>query len=161
VGHLYLLRGRSASPRWSRAGQGADRSGTLLRVRLRSWHVHVIESAADIRCKGYWSHWSGSDCFDLFARPLTVAKLTGPAIFTARGVLLSSPTYPTQKRSGKISGTFRCNSKPLQFANLNVAGDRRPLAGSCRGCQPNICQLEKRMFFLLSLPPYGVWLETH
>jgi hypothetical protein len=51
---------------------------------------------------------------------------------------LSSPTYPswsnllrfyvlsydhdTQKRTGKISGTFRCDSKPLQFANqLNVA----------------------------------------
>jgi hypothetical protein len=46
-----LLVGRSAIPRWSRAGQGADRSGALLRVRLCSWHVHVMEwTVADIWC---------------------------------------------------------------------------------------------------------------
>src|SRR6267154_262563 len=38
--------------RWYRAGWGANRSGALLRVRRRSWHVHVIEwTATDIRCK--------------------------------------------------------------------------------------------------------------
>ena len=37
--------------RCSRAGRG-DRSGALLRVRRRSWHVHVVEwTASDIRYK--------------------------------------------------------------------------------------------------------------